>query len=436
MEGILFNAAQAAAKRAISGYLSSNSSSGGAGPSNPRTPRQTPRKKSKTSGKKGGKTGNVATQTQTRSGFSGSARAGSYGRSTGFFRKGRKKSKRAYKKRYVASRKGLLATFEVGGTISDDHCVYVGHTTCPPNRMRYMMLHAILKATMAPLGNYPESVTAAFPLVISGDVFQISYKPNSEPLTTVLTFPFTFASTADTPDTVVNSIMLQVAFIELTNQVEFIRSEYIPDTTNTRMKYYRVLLSNAKLVISSKSSFKIQNRSVASISDDDADNVDNVPLHGKSYFGIGNGTQNQRDQVGFRPFIAHNLHGIIARSAGTNVSVREPPNPFTFTNVKRVAKAHLEPGQIKTSVLSYRASVPFYRLLPSMFGDITNPTYKKTNIGKFSMFALERMIHASEGELMLETAYEHNLEISCHIVGGYPPPTARIFDQNFYNGSV
>lgn len=367
----------------------------------------------------------------------GGGRGGTRGpTSSGFLYRGKKGSKKPYKKRYNASRKGVLATFETGGVIEDANCVYVGHCTCPPNRLRYMMLHAILKAVMAPLGNYPESVTSPFPLIVAGDIFQIAYKVNSEPTTSVTFFAFTFGSTADTPETVVASIMLAALFIALTNQVEFIRAEYIPHTTNTRMKYYRLLLSNAKLVISSKSAFKIQNRSITNISDDDANDVDNVPLFGKSYSGSGNGTQNQKDQAGFRPFIAHNLYGVISRAAGTSDAVKEPPNPYTFMNVKGTSKVHLDPGQLKTSVLTYSATIPFYRLLPAMFGDVTDPTYKKTNVGKFSLFALERMIHATSEELQLYCAYEHNLELSCYLIGGYPPPTARIWKQNFYDGSV
>lgn len=437
MEGILYNAAQQEGMRVLTNMLtnySSSSSSGGggrAGPSNALTPRKTPRKRSKQAGKQAAKT-KTKTKKSSSTGFRSRTTTGM---SSGFFRKGGRKSKRPYKNRYIASRKGVLATFEVGGVVNDPNCVYVGHTTCPPNRLRYMMLHAIVKAVMAPLGNYPESVTSAFPLVIAGDIFQIAYKPNSEPLTGILFFTFTFGSTGDTPDTVVNSIMLAALFLALTNQVEFLRAEYIPHTTNTRMKYYRVLLSNAKLTITSKSSFKVQNRSISDILDEDSDAVDNVPLYGKSYFGTGNGTQNQRDQAGFRPFIAHNLHGIISRAASSSLAVQEPPNPYTFSNVKSTSKIHLDPGQIKTSVLYYKAKIPFYRLLPAMFGDVTDPIFKKTNIGKFSLFALERMIHALTTDLNLYCAYEHNLEMSCFLTGGYPPPTARIFQQNFYDGT-
>lgn len=356
-------------------------------------------------------------------------------KSAGFFKAGKKGSKKRYKKRYTASRKGVLATFEIGGTAADDHCIYIGHTTCPPNRMRYMMMHAIIKAILWPMCVYPESVNLTIPECGTGDIFRLHYRVDSESATSPVNLDATVSGTT-TPEQLVTFFLTSTTFEQFTNQVEFIRFEFIPDPTAGKLTYKRIVLSNAKLVLTTKSTFKIQNRSINEAGDEDANDVDNVPLYGKHYTGKGSGAQYVKAQTGFRPFIAHNSNGIIARSAGTDETLHEPPNPYHFSNVTKCAKAHLDPGQIKTNTLTYKASVPFYRLLPSMFGDISDPTFKKTSVGKFAMFALERMIHATGEEPELTCAYEHNLELTAMLKNGYPSATARIFEQTFFNANA
>lgn len=354
-------------------------------------------------------------------------------RSGGFLSKGSRKTYRTYRKRNFASRKGILATFETGGIAADSDCVYVGHCTCPPNRMRQMMMHALVKAVFAPLGIYPNAIDQPIALVDAGDTFNLQYKANSEIATAPANLTYTLTGT-NSPEDIVAWFLADATFIAFTNQVMFLSVAYTP-TIAPELKYHRVILNNAKLVISSKSAFKIQNRTVDDIADVNRNDVDNVPLYGKSYSGSGNGVQYVLEYTAERPFICHNLYGIISKPAAAGGSIEEPPIPQHFKGVSKSGKVKLDPGQVKTNSLYYKATIPFYKLLPALFGDITNPTYKKTYVGKFTFFALERMIHAEEATQDLNCAYEHNLEMSAFIIGGYPQPTARIFEQNFFNSS-
>lgn len=360
-----------------------------------------------------------------------SASRTSNSRSGGFFRRNTRPGFRRYQTRYVASRKGVIGTFETGGIINDNQSVYIGHNTCPPNRLQFMILQALVKSLFNKLGVYPTSTGLALTNTISGDTFRIAYRANSDAGTGESYFDYVFVG-ATTPDTIVANIINLTAWKNATNTVEFLRAEYFPDAANTDLPYCKLILTNAKLVIASKSSLKIQNRTVNETDEENRNEVDNVPLYGKSYYGTGNGAQYVNQNMAVVPFITHRLHGVLAKPS-SDASLDEPPLPQHFTNVSKASKVKLEPGQIKTSVLVTKVTLPFFKMAFSIFGDVSSGTviYKKTNLGKFVFYGLERMIHAASEAPDIYCAYEHNLEMTCHLIGGYPPATARIFEQNF-----
>lgn len=364
-----------------------------------------------------------------RAGARSTAGAGS--RSGGFFTPSTRNGFNHYRTRHFASRKGIIGTFETGGLIADAQCVYLGHNTLPPNRLQYMMLHAIVKALFNAMGIYPVTVNLPLTNTITDDVFRITYRANSDPGTGESFFDINFTG-PNTPDEIVTTIMSLTAFQNATNQITFLRAEYFPDVANTDLSYRRLILTNAKLVVKSKSSLKIQNRSHNETDDENRNEVDNVPLNGKSYEGSGNGAQYVDQNGAAAPFITHKQYGVLAK-ASPGGTTDEPPIPQHFTNVSKASKVQIEPGQMKTSVLFTSLTIPFYRLGFALFGDVSSGSvvYKKTNLGKYRFFSLERMIHAEAEVPDLLCAYEHNLEISAYLIGGYPSPTARIFGQNF-----
>lgn len=359
------------------------------------------------------------------------SRSGSNTNSGGFFRPGTRAGVRHYRSRNTASRKGVLATFETGGVISDSQCVYIGHNTFPPNRLQYMMLHSIVKSLFNGMGIYPTNINLPLTQTEAGDIFRITYRADSDPGTVESAFNIPFSG-ANTPDELVTSVLSLVSFQNATNQIAFLRAEYFPISSNVNLSYRKLILTNAKLVVKAKSALKIQNRSINEADEENRNEVDNVPLNGKSYEGTGNGAQ-YVDQNGTSiPYIAHKTYGVLVK-ASPGASEDEPPIPQHFTNVNKSAKVQIEPGQLKTSVLYSSMTIPFYRLGFALFGDVSTGVviYKKTNLGKFRFFAMERMIHAQSEVPDLTCAFEHNLEISSYLIGGYPTPTARIFGQNF-----
>lgn len=159
-------------------------------------------------------------------------------------------------------------------------------------------------------------------------------------------------------------------------------------------------LSRASIDIYSKSSLKIQNRTINTAGNIESDDVDNVPLYGKSYEGSGN-------------FVMYPNKLVVSAASTTNINVAqqffrpgialeapmmEPPGLAAVTRASRVGKVHLDPGQIKTSVLVYRKKFNLNYLLNqiSRHGvEASDGTQKNfINIGTFRFFHVEKMIQA------------------------------------------
>jgi hypothetical protein len=169
--------------------------------------------------------------------------------------------------------------------------------------------------------------------------------------------------------------------------------QYIP----TGGKLIKVDLLDSKVNFYIKSSLKMQNRSVAALGDDEID-VNNVPIYGKMYNGVGNGAhQRTVDSVNFINGPNLSTSCLVDGSSFTNFS--EPPDASEFTHVKRFGKVYINPGHVKYSNLKFRSTILinnlFMRLLDYY---LSNATQQWFSIGGFNMFALERVI----GKLPLE----------------------------------
>jgi len=175
----------------------------------------------------------------------------------------------------------------------------------------------------------------------------------------------------------------------------------------------KVDLQDGKITFYSKSALKVQNRSVALAADNEADDVNNVPIYGKLYHGIGNGAlQRSIDNIKFvnGPALANNV--AVAGDAFANFS--EPPDASEFTHVTKFMKAYFNPGQIKTSVLSFKTNINVSLFFNTMIQYYTgNSTEQYLKIGIFRMFGLERVIAKLAGEdtPAMKIAYEIDFKI-------------------------
>lgn len=176
-----------------------------------------------------------------------------------------------------------------------------------------------------------------------------------------------------------------------------------------------------------KSAMKMQNRTRTESNSLEEDDVDNVPLYGKSYEGSGNYAL----YTTTGPWLTNAGRAeskIIAESTlqecvmldvfgpSTSVSngfnLAEPPSLRQMQHCQKIGKIKFEPGEIKTSVIYYKAKKNLNRTIRNLLGP-TNEQY--LGIGKYRFFILEKMISSNEPSVNNRPTigYEVDTKIGC-----------------------
>jgi len=151
----------------------------------------------------------------------------------------------------------------------------------------------------------------------------------------------------------------------------------------------------------------------------DEESVNNVPLHGKAYFGYGTGTEAfSRDvPVGTAgtTFRADNQYGAIAR-VPTERWYQEVVPASHFTQVKQFGKVVLDPGHVKTSVVSFYGTFSLNSIYRKLFDNDAAMLHTKTSVGTYRFMLLEKMILATTptADNAIKVAYEVNLRMGCY----------------------
>jgi len=209
--------------------------------------------------------------------------------------------------------------------------------------------------------------------------------------------------------------------------------------TNTWMHSAMIDLTKAKAIINSKSTLKIQNRSTDAIEDTNMDDVDNVPVYGKTYTGTGTGLksrlsliENDTLTIPTRKDIPSSLTtGVISYvtapvSSGTLTFGQEPFSPLLYQNVKMCGKVRIEPGYIKTSSLTASIARTISELIVARPILVTGPTREVcvTPFGKYRMMAFEKMIDVSASALGMKFGWELNTKwtTSIRMMSATPAP--------------
>lgn len=335
------------------------------------------------------------------------------GRSGGRFSSGSKSWRNKKLVKYAV--KGTNLTTEGYGVINAVDCMWLGHATCASNQVLRQAIKTIFQYFIRLDGINPQDSDQ---LVMSpGDNIIVEYQVDAgAPLATdVYVVPV--------GGTTMN--LFATWFLENTRpwynnpQVLFSAMYTSSTTSNSQI---RIRLNDIKCYLHVKSALKIQNRSFLTTGNIEADDIDNIPIYGKSYDGKGNTLRPKKhyaNQTIGTPIIltADHKYGVIANAAIDAANhMKEPPQGRDFINVKKQGKAHLEPGQIKTSVLSDTFSMLFNTLWYSCQPDFNAlaRVARFRYVGSFRVFALEKMIETTTAGT-LSAAYEVNNEISCTV---------------------
>lgn len=307
-------------------------------------------------------------------------------KSSGKFRKGRKFRPR---KRHRMAAKGVSIVYEVSKLESvATQTMWIGHTSGPVAAIYDQMWLLILKRLMAKTGNSIVDFATTASLLTPGDIIQLEYQTTDGTLNTVTHSYATGQTWYQIFQTFANSSLLRASNVILKNiyyipTVNAVGTAQDPGTARLNLEFSYIDLY-------CKSSMKLQNRTVGSSTD--AENVDNVPLYGKLYSGNGTGI-NQYSRQGVavaKHLVGDPLTGYILGDAN-DLGQQEPLPGLQLPRVSRVGKALLDPGQIKTNVLVYKKSFSVNGLRRILTEAIVAGR-TRTPFGKYSIFALERMI--------------------------------------------
>lgn len=358
-------------------------------------------------------TSNSKTKTQRTSAPSTKASGASFSNSSGKF-KTSKKSLKKYKKINKLDKRGVTYRLEVGNSFAPKRCGWVGHSTMPFDVVNKQLWRGLLKEIVWKCGvliqNFSDRVDVDFPV---GGNFQFTHRFNYDANPTSID---TYTPAAgETYDNVAEHFHIYTK--DQGKEFQFINLAYGDSTRSVDID-----LVQATVSYQVKSSLKIQNRSKNSTeTDDQADDVDNVPVYGKSYESKSNGMRYFYEPTGlYERLVGNKRTGVIQigvdSNTGTMGFLAEPPQPKLFVGVKKSGKVHLDPGVIKTSVLSEKKTIKLDTLISKLYGIGGGISKIRGEVGTCRVFALEKMLEVNTGPLQtilaMNLAYEHDYKIT------------------------
>lgn len=343
------------------------------------------------------------------------------------------------------------------GVGSRYEAIQVGHTSLPQRPVLLAMCRAMIKFCLKPAFKITEfSTLMVDPSQGTATAFRVndglrwSYYPNwnSNQLTF---FNITIVAT-DTFESVsrkLYSILIGLAAANNINSIRWKQFEYDPDDTavGNQYQWYVVPLNSLTVELQTKSSMKIQNRTVNVVGvEDDADDVDNVPINGYLYNCKGNNFLSKTQRTILKGIDTSGVLGGGVNTANNDVILfegsskstpvyatgdaiftpgatdqntftkpAEPPKPFQIVNCKKSVKIRINPGGIKTSIVSSKTKTGFSYMLGILCGDnngASNTEMKySAHTGYCNVMHLEKVLGSNQSPVAI--AAEVQLDIFC-----------------------
>lgn len=351
----------------------------------------------------------------------------------GKFRKTKKKGPKL--ETYILS-KGFHMTTEYFGSIADDHCIYVGHSTFQYPMTVTTICGALLRKLFTKAGVSIDSADSELPLSsytnsVGWNIKYVEINPEN-------------ASINEADYDTVNDVSLKSVvngFTALYNAIDNAMSPgnqtrvpkelllYTRDTTSSNRLIAKLDLTSEKIELYFQSTLIVQNRTKGAASasaDYSSERVDNQPLTGYMYE-FKNGDPRIRGPIGSPnpPTGGLNDHKLnrIQASGLTLVRGFELPNDFNepvvpkkFINCMKSSKVLLQPGQMKKGVVTYKIKGYLITVLKAMRPHQRNdvdlfPFYHNVR-GKMQLLGLEEIIRTS-GDNKITCSYEREIKIGC-----------------------
>lgn len=314
------------------------------------------------------------------------------------------------------SKRGLVETYEQAGTVADPDCVYILNASLPPSIIdtacRSLVRRLLDKAGYC-VTSANQYISGYLPVVSLGLKF-VLVQENS--VSGVLSETNFVCGATDTIQTVGNF------FVASFTQYSAGWGVASPNNTQVPKRFQLYTLIEDPLVpatymfktelnlveevinVMTKSSLKLQNRTLAANNSADAEDVSSNPLYGRSYLfkGIPKpktlGTYAALNHIrGTSGVSLVRAQEMFTSSSGVTQSPKEPPLPNLFYNCSKSAKVYLNPGKLKTSFVQYSKKMKFLtwlKWLRIQYGSV-DPFFYEYSTGECEMFAFEDMINVN-----------------------------------------
>jgi len=340
---------------------------------------------------------------------------------------GRVRRKRRVKRRGKVSKMlsgGIYLTQERSVVQTSGTCVYIGHCSVPVREGTLIVCMALVKAVCNSLGINANDFNENTDGFTFNDRLWINYTNFTGPSATVSSVQFSL--TGISYFTLANN--MANFFQGLNENAEITQVYFQPDVLVSGIAKKLWNMQNASFTIYAKSDLKFQNRSVNETGDEDAEDVDNVPLIGRGYSGNGTGTTYNGGTIGVRPFYC-DRYGLLSKDGDVGKSLKEPPFGQLFQRVKKVGGVSVQPGGIKTSTLTTRITMGFNTWIRKQLNTEYFQDYPIGHLGKFEFYALEKIIGGLSAQT-IQVAAEKNLLIGCQFKLGAMKYTSMIYDAS------
>lgn len=331
------------------------------------------------------------------------------------------------------AKQGFKMRTEAGGSVSQDKCVYIGHSTGAMSKLSRTFWHSVVRALMARAGHrfssFKERISPEATVKIG--TVRIDYAFNMEgtetqSITCNLSVTDTYEILAQTMETNWITTCGGATSHEAPRlrAVRFIAQA--DEASGADVHEFKLDMTRSTFTFSVSSNMKIQNRTLASTGAGDTEHqyhsnsVENNPLQGKSYFKVGNGYifKWSDDSDNTFKLIADSASSLITgdpdnatlSTALTDVLSR-PPSATSFHGVKASGAVRLGPGVIKSSNLKYTKTLSVAQFLKAMihYYEATGVTNELFPMATSRMFAFEKMMHTDDAdEPDMNIGYEIN----------------------------
>lgn len=353
-------------------------------------------------------------------------------------KKGFKKTKK-FDKRIGLMNKGVEAIQEVRMVAKTDtpqkyEAVAIGHTSMPCRAMSVQLGRALLKYVFNGLNVLVQDYTVPGEALgmVAGDNIRIRYYATMQ--ATALSALNLVFSTGNSFEFLASKLAENLESITYIEKVRWEDIEYLPVST-ARFTGICLSLHNARVSGYTKSSLKVQNRTVTVATDNEQGDVNHCPVSGKVYHLKGNNLLNLSNRktlpgVGNTAALKANevmLYEAYTQQPGsvtasgleryqplyadsTFFKVAECPKPSDVFNCVSSHKINLEPGQIKTSQLYHKISLSFVQFVRIIYAGKIDATFGfNERAGHTRVMHLEKVI----GQEVSSVAIAAEVQFEC-----------------------